>query len=177
MKKIILFLTVAVLVFVAASCGKEDNIHIDPDEIETTEVEETTTDQEQEQTYNFYESEEKVYEVDNKYCSLCFPEKWKDKVEVTAYDSDAGYTVSFSAVFGSDKVPLYNIVFGESTEGYLLGTINTEKGEQTVYVEDRSYLYDGQLSEKNESEYYDMCEGLNDIISNLVYSEGLTLAE
>lgn len=38
------------------------------------------------------------------------------------------------------------------------------------------FLLERQLSAHDESTYYGMCEGVNDIISNLVYVSGMTLA-
>lgn len=167
MKRIMaLFAAVMLLVFIA-SCSVDEN-HKDSIENDNNMV--LTT------AYDFYKSEEDVYEINSNHCKLKFPEKWKDNIETSVYEDENVYKVSFTAVFGSESVPLYNFIFGETEDGYLLGRVMTDAGEQNVYLEDMSAFYEGQLSEKNELTYYEMCEGVNDIISYLVYVEGMTLA-
>ena len=170
MKKSVAFFVAAVFLLSAASCSMVDTGE-KYDAISETEKNTVFT-----TAYDFYKSEEDVFKINSKHCTLSFPIKWKDNVETVIYEDESIYKVSFYAVFGSESIPLYNFIFGDSQEGYLLGTVKTDAGEQNVFLDDMSSLYEGQLSENDELTYFEMCEGVNDIISNLVYVEGMTLA-
>lgn len=170
MKKYAMLFVAIMLLFCMASCSMNGS---DDKASETTQ---TTIDPLSTTSYDYYRSPEDVYEINSKHCPLFFPVKWQDKVETIVNEDEGVYTVSFFAVFGTDSIPLYNFTFGSSDEGYLLGTVKTEAGDENVYLTDTSSAYKGQLSEEDELTYFEMCEGVNDIISNLVYVSGMTLA-
>jgi len=157
MKRVAMFIIMGMVLLFVAACGKQEE-----------ESSKNTT-------MDFYKSDEEVFEINSKHCPLFFPTKWKDMVSTKVQEEETTYKVSFFAKLGSESLPLYEIVFGDSTEGYLLGTVQTEAGMQSVYIVDTFSYEEGSLPENLELTYYEMCEGINDIISNLVYKNGMTI--
>ncbi len=183
MKKFVLILIVMAVLLCSVSCAKiEKDSDLDSTDNAVVDSKDSVADDEKDEeesdsSKEFYKSDAEVYEINSKHCSLYFPTEWKDNVETVVYEDGEIYEVRFNAVFDTDSIPLYSFVFGESEEGYLLGNVKTDIGDQDVYLVDMSSQYDGELSEDDEYTYYAMCEGVNDIISNLVYVSGMTLAD
>ncbi len=169
MKKLTLIFLTLMLLLSLASCAIFENSKSDNESENGKNIVLTTA-------YDFYKSEEEVYEINSEHCPLYFPTKWKDNVKIDVYEDETMFKVSFYSVFGSDTIPLYDFIFGESSEGYILGAVRTDEGLRDLYLVDLSSSYDGQLSESDELTYFEMCEGVNDIISHLVYVNGLALA-
>ena len=124
---------------------------------------------------DFYKSEEEMFEIHDKPCTLYFPTKWRDKVHIETEEQKNAYTIAFFTELGGKSLPLYKIVFGESEKGYLLGTIQIDTTKQSVYIVDTYSDEVELLSEQLKNTYYEMCEGINDVISGLVYKNGMQL--
>lgn len=184
MKRIFSVLMAAIILMSLASCAKrsaDEAPEVTESDVKSTEVNTNTSDTEKDEentsaSADFYKTNEKMFEINSKHCSVQFPEKWKDMVEIKVTETETAYQISFYAVINCNKIPLYTFVFGDSAEGYLLGRVSTEKGEQDVFLIDLFSEYKGGLSEADEFTYYEMSEGVNHIISKLVYDNGMVIS-
>ena len=125
----------------------------------------------------FFKTDEETYIIETAYGPLKFPVKWKDYTFTETVQSGDTYGVAFTAVFGEERFSLYTIAFGNALGGYKLGTVNTENGEDDVYLIDAYNEAIEMTSEENRDVYYQMCEDVNVIISKLVYDSGMVLAD
>lgn len=134
---IIFIFIVIVMMFSSCNSGK-------------TEQKDTSSSDSAKETLQIGEYVENVYEIETEYCTLKFPSKWQDKLTVTIENN----TVYF--IHNASKVMVFSIVFGNETQGYLLGTLNT--GGKSITVS----TIEGNLDESNEY-YNELCSICNDI--------------
>lgn len=181
MNKILSVLMAVLFLTSFVSCAKKTDGELpEVTDTEASSVDDTTkTQKKEEKTENssseFYKTDEKMYEINSVHCSVQFPERWKDMVETQVTETEDTYQITFYALINHNKIPLYTFVFGDTEEGYLLGRVNTEKGEQNVFIIDLFSEYQGGLSEEDELIYFEMSDGVNHIISKLVYDNGMII--
>lgn len=101
---------------------------------------------------------EEVFTIETKYCNLCYPEKWKENLQIGIDENDV-YTVNFSA----DGIELFDLSFN-GEDGYALGTLKTEEGNFVVRV----VSYDIDDSIENYETYLMMQDDINIIIEHMV---------
>lgn len=127
-------------------------------------------------------TDEVVNEVENKepdvitetsYGDLHFPGKWKDDVFIET-DAEDPYTVSYYGVVDDEKYLLFSLVFGES-DGYCLGTFDTEEGNINMYIEEGKLDNIDHLSDKKQKQLYDMQINVNYILQNLEDEKGFSI--
>ena len=121
----------------------------------------------------FYKAEDDTYKIVTPYCDLYYSAEWKDAVTVKMSDSEP-FSATFIALLDGKNVSLFTIVMGNSSEqGYVLGTLKTDKGDTNVYLIDHSGETNVEFSEESQLIYDRMCEDVNVIISNLIYKSGM----
>jgi len=162
-KRIIIALLLVALILSAASCVRADS-----------KDDEQTTDS---VTEAFVKTDEDVFEIETPYATLKFPVKWQKYVKAEGVQNTLNYSVTFTAVFGEKTLTLYTIVFGDSTNGYKLGTLKAEDGDVNVYLVDTYDAAAETLSADEFDVYGEMYKDVNVIISKLVYDDGLVLAD
>ena len=178
MKRTVAILLVAVLLVGFSSCLKKTDVDsVTTDDMTSSTVTKNTSGETGDpSSIEFFKTDEAMYEINSKHCSLQYPEKWKDNVAIEVNETGDAYSVIFYAIIAEEKIPMYAFVFGISDEGYCLGSVNTEKGNQDVFIIDMFGEYKGGLSEEAEYLYYEMCEGVNHVISKLVYDNGMVIS-
>lgn len=168
MNKIIL-LCITALLCVCCFCGCGDESTVSkatvPQETEITESTQVTAE--------YIKSDEEVFEIKTSYCSLYYPTKWKDNVK-TEVITDEPCVVKFTALLDNKEYPLFDITFGETEKGFLLGTLPTETESIDVYLLDYSDNFPKDLSEEDKNNLNEMSNDVNVIISELVYKSGMT---
>lgn len=111
-----------------------------------------------------YVSGDDVFEIKMEPTSLYYPSQWKDKVTVDVNDG--------KATFSSDKVKLFDIIFGEADDNaYLVGSYDGTD----VYIV--SYdIEQGKLSDNDFMNLRAMQESVDVIIDHLRQDEKFKLA-
>lgn len=173
MKRIGIF-CVCIAMLLMCSCGANKNEEESTSEDSENEFATGDTSPE-DTTIEFYQTDEETYAINTPYCKLYYPIKWAELVETSVSEAESFYEVSFYAELEGSSIPLFNVTFGEGSEGYLLGKLETDEGEIKVFLSVFSDDYNGSLSAEAEGDYYQMCEDINVIISKLVYENGLVL--
>ena len=137
MKKKLAVLMILTCLIILSACGKEPQEPLNSAEPEPTQI--------------IAEETEPTFTVSAGGLKLKYPEKWKDRVSVTAEDD--------RVCFACGEVKLFDIAFN-SEEGGILGTVKEE--EYTVlYVKD-------YVLETEDVELYAMQEDINVILQNLM---------
>lgn len=98
--------------------------------------------------------DDSVFEIETSVTTLYYPTKWKDRVTVDVEDTK----VSFSC----DGTPLFDLVFTESDDGYLLGTYSGTPINIVDYM-----VYDDTLAA--------MQEDVNVILQHLMEDENFVI--
>ena len=145
--------------------------------VEDSEKDKETNDRTQTSSSDFYKTDEDTLKITTPYGDVKYPKTWKDRVKTESGQNGDSFEVSFTAVLGNKNIPLYSFVFGETSEGYKLGTLKTNKETVDVYIIDAYYDAAAELDEEQLNLYYEMCEDVNVIISKLVYDNGMVLAD
>ena len=99
---------------------------------QNTQVNESQDDQESGENLE----EEKGFDIETLYATLCYPEKWKDVVTVRKIDGTY-FTVGFYGTIGEKTdIQLFDMIFG-GEEGFTLGYLQVE--DVTINVNIISY--------------------------------------
>ena len=176
MKKVLaLFLLIAVLI---SGCGKEPDKNAN--EITINQIEsgvvikenEPTEFEDGENPEEYVKVESEVFVIENEFCDLYYPVKWKENVVVN--QDEFGSTVKFSAKSGNKEVALFEIIFNMDGE-IPLGTISKEDSNIYVAMNDLSGTWPEDLSEYETETFTFMLEDVNVLISKLVYESGMVL--
>ena len=146
MKRIVLLLLVLVVLLSAAACSddKKDGDSVEPTQAAASQVDPAQEEPEDEET--------PTYVIQAGGLNLKYPEKWKDKVEVTVTDE--------SASFACGDVKLFELLFSAREGSYVLGTVI---GEKNVVIS----LVDYELN-SDDPELLEMQMGVNVILQNLM---------
>lgn len=120
----------------------------------------------------YINSDVDTFVVETDYCPLHFPVKWEEYIEVEIF-TETAYSVLYSAILDNgDRVPVFEIVFNESNDGVLLGTLdNSEK--VNVYLVDHSDNLPSDLTEDDTERIYMISEDVNVLISKLIYESNM----
>ena len=110
-------------------------------------------------------SGEEVFDIKTDYCTLKYPEEYKDTVKTTVINTGV-YAVCFTTTVNNNEVKIFDIVFG-GEEGYKLGTLKDGKKSIDVYVKDYSADFPKDISEEDGNRLDVMAQKINVIISNL----------
>ncbi len=179
MKKIFLILLTAVILLSVCSCKKENTPDTaddtDPIVSDTAELGDDTT---EDVSDKFYVSDAEVYEIETPYSPIYYPTKWKDIVITETSEDDAAYKIKFSAQLDGKSIPLYTVVFGTNESGHIAaGTlmIGEDEAIRVYFVDHSAAGMEADLTEASEVTYLTMCEDINVIISNLIYTSGMEL--
>ena len=103
--------------------------------------------------YDFVVNQEIEYEdvstfdIKTSVTTLKYPNKWKDKVDIDISDN--------GVKFSNDGTSLFDLIFSENSDGYLLGTYN----ETPIYIVN----YEAETDEQAQ-----MLEDVNVILQNLI---------
>ena len=156
MKRFLCFVIVAVMLLSFVGCKEKTG----------TDTDDTTSD---ETTVMIGTYEKDVFEIETAYCTLKFPEKWQDAVEVTVNEGE-NTVVGFAAK--DSGIKLFDIIMGDG-DGDMLGTLQTENGSIAVKVV--SYSFDSTLPD-----YETLCaitEDINVIINRLASEYSFSVGE
>ena len=166
MKKICILLTAVLLsvCFVGCDSGASDNTS-------TTAIASSGS---EESEISFYKTDEDTFEIKTEYCSLYYPKKWEKYIK-TETDDKEPYTVKFIALEEKDEIPLFDVVFGESSIGSKLGKLEIDNEKVDVYLVDHSGEWSENITKDSESNLYAMSEDVNVLISKLVYNSEMVL--
>ena len=179
MKKFLMFLLALSILICACSCGKKETTKTENKTNETTsDTTEVTDTAEVTEESKFFVSDKDVYEIETPYAPLYYPVEYKDIVTTEVTEGDGGYAIKFSAQLEGKSVPLYTVIFGDYEGEYIAaGTLTTDFDKSVrVYFEDHSgALTEAGLTGASETTYLAMCEDMNVVISNLVYTSGMEI--
>lgn len=177
MKRFFLILLALTILASVCSCKKGEVVESGDDNVEQETVDTSGTFDNSavvtDETRPFERYDEETNKISTPYGPLSYPAEWQDTVTTEVTESEASYVVKFFANLDSKTVPLYNIVFGESETGYKLGELTADNGTVVIYCEDFTAEREEQLSEASKETYNNLCMGLNNIISSLVYENGM----
>lgn len=166
MKKITLLCIVTMLcIFCFCGCSEETTVS------EATTPQGTT--ESIQATAEYLKNDEEVFEIKTPYCSLYYPTKWKDSIK-TEVTSDEPCVVKFKALLGGKEYSLFDVSFGKTEKGYLLGSLPTDSESVDVYLIDHSEKFPKDLTEENKNNLNAMANDVNVLISELVYASGMT---
>ncbi|MDY3238800.1 MAG: hypothetical protein SOW80_01610 [Anaerovoracaceae bacterium] len=150
MRKNIAFILIFIVINVACGCSAHKSGEID-----------------------FYSTDEQVYEIETKYCQICYPQKWENEVDIVISE-ESPYTVHFSTAIGEKEVKLFDIIFDEE-DGFKIGMLQSDKEIHDLYIVN----YDFKRENFSEEDYFklcEMCDDVNVIISKLLESNNFELA-
>lgn len=184
MKKFLLFLLATLMIISVCSCGKKNsndkssnNEEIKP--AVTDNVNSEAADSTEEDVSNkFYESDADVYGIDTPYGVIYYPLIWSDTVSTEVTETNTAYSIKFFAQLDGKSVPLYSVVFGtyDGDNCISSGSLSVDNKNVRVYFVDHSAEgMEAGLTGEHETTYLTMCEAINDIISNLIYKNGMEL--
>lgn len=204
-KKILVFAVLALITVFLASCGDAGNaptepasdpagiptLNVDPMNttaalettavLETTaapdtmKIPETTAETAAVETYPFYRSDVECFEIETPYGVLLYPKKWQESCSVELSEGNP-YVASFNAVLNGDRVKLFDFCFGDVPEnGTPLGKMPYNGSELTVSLVDYGETILEKYPETDYPDLYMMSEDMNEVISGLVYNNGLQI--
>lgn len=126
-------------------------------------------------TIGYAETTEDTFKIDTEYCSLHYPVKWEEYTDVEIL-TEPYYSVVFNAILDdSNKIPVFEIVFGDNNIGVLLGTVNIENENVNIYLVDNSDNWPSELSDSEKERLNMMSEDVNVLISKLVYENQMVV--
>lgn len=166
MKKlfIVLMSVLLTICFFGCDSGVSDNNS-------TTATPDTTN---EESEISFYKSDEETFEIKTEYCSLYYPKKWEKYIK-TEIDDKETYSVKFIALEEKDEIPLFDVVFGKSSTGSKLGSLEIDNEKVDVYLVDHSGEWPENITKDSESNLFAMSEDVNVLISKFVYNSKMVL--
>lgn len=159
-KKIISIILIVSSFALFAGCNTENS---DSSMIESTDATSVSEDDAE-----YFKSEEDVFEIKTPYCSLYYPKKWKDSINIEVKNGEQ-CVVKFTAKSGAKEYALFDISFGEVENGFLLGSLPTDTENIDIYLVDYSGELPDDLPEEDKNNMLAMVEDVNVIISELVY--------
>lgn len=105
------------------------------------------------------------FEIETKYCTLYYPEIWKEQIEIN-FSDEVGYKVEFYGnVDGKESKHLFNICFN-SDDGDLLGYFDSEE-VVNVSVERIDLEFDSDWTDEEQTQIYAMQEEMNFVVDML----------
>ncbi len=134
---------------------------------------EETPESESESTVDFSKYDEDIIKLSTPYVTLEYPVKWNGVVATETFENESSYTVKFYAYLDYQYISLADFVIGNSSDGIILGTIDTASGEIPIYLIDYSAHSGNYLSQASKDIFFQMSEEVNIIISNLIYNSGM----
>lgn len=111
-------------------------------------------------------------EFQTPYCTLRYPEQWKDQVTVKKSAVDGGLTVTYCAVIAAKQYELFTVCFGESSKGELFGYLPGDGNIIPVYIECHKITEDAGLTEGEQALFYSMMEGVNEVSRSISSTAG-----
>lgn len=136
----------------------------DVDETEPTEKADKNSDKKTDTKTEF----EACTDIKTPYCTLKFPEEWKDYLKVEHIDSDV-YTVKFYADLDNRKpVLMFSIIFG-GDDGEQLGAVKSTNGEIVSVNLVFESLDNVNYSEKEMKIIREMQDGVNTLIDQIPF--------
>lgn len=110
-----------------------------------------------------------AFEIETKYCSLYYPEKWKNHVDIR-YSETAGYKVEFyGSIEGKEEMHLFDVCFN-SDDGTLLGYFD-RKEVVNISVDVMEISFGADWTQKEMDQIYSMQEDVNFVIEKLELEE------
>lgn len=173
MKRTYLAIIAAVLlVFAVVGCSQTPESETTAPISSASADSDTTSNEESEPTPNYMADVSQTYDIATKYCTLQYPEKWKDKVE-TNVDEGETYTVAFSATVDGKVYSLFDICFG-GEQGYTVGELNVNGQVTPVSVVTQELTFPDGMEQETQLELLAMQEDVNTIIQSLEQYNGFT---
>lgn len=159
---LIVAISILVILFVKGNNIEKSN---DTDKIES--VENDIADENQEiEDEGIAEEQIKAFEIETKYCTLFFPEIWKNHIEVK-FSEEAGYKAEFyGLVEGKDAQHLFDVCFN-SDDGNLLGYFENEDEIINVSFDVFELEFDDSWSQEEIDQIYSMQEEMNFVMEML----------
>lgn len=102
-------------------------------------------------------SENQDLVIDTPYCELHFPSEWNGYIYTSVEQNDQAYKVIFTGILDEQKVDLFSVVFGDSTE-MPIGTLIQSDGSEVVVRLNVDLFNPAGLSEQQISLAYEIME-------------------
>ena len=116
-------------------------------------------------------------EISTKYGTLLYPKEWESNLRTEIVDSDVYKVEFYGTVEGKTEQHLFDLSFN-GTEGYNLGTLKTESGEDVaINIESYDFELDDTWTEDEQFVLYSMLEDINYTIGMLSENGNFTIAD
>ena len=116
-------------------------------------------------------------EISTKYGTLLYPKEWESNLRTEIVDSDVYKVEFYGTVEGKTEQHLFDLLFN-GTEGYNLGTLKTESGEDVaINIVSYDFELDDSWAEDEKFTLYAMQEDINYTIGMLSENENFTIAD
>ena len=116
-----------------------------------------------------------MLDIETDYCVLKYPSQWEKYLEVKDDTTDGVFTKTFLCNISNLNIKMFEIHFGKSEIGDLVGYITTGDEKTPVYVEYGEFSGDNSLSKDDETIIYAMFEGVNDVVQSIKKSNGFSI--
>ena len=162
------------LIFAIAGCGQTTNSETAVPSSSASADSDTSSNEEGKPTPNYMDDASQTYDISTEYCTLQYPEKWKDKVETNVSEGEV-YTVAFSATVNDETYSLFDICFG-GEQGYAIGEINVNAQTIPVSVVTYELAFSDGMEQETQMDLLAMQEDVNTVIQSLGQYNGFTPA-
>jgi len=115
-------------------------------------------------------------EISTKYGTLLYPLEWEKNLRTEVVDKEEYKVEFYGTVEGKKEQHLFDLSFN-GTEGYNLGTLKTESGEDVqINIESYDFELDDSWTEDEKFTLYAMQEDINYTIGMLSENENFTVS-
>ena len=117
-------------------------------------------------------SKDPMVEIKTPYCTLEYPQRWKDSMSVKESEQNGVLAETFYAVISGKEYALYTVYFGDALSGDLYGYLPYEDTNVAVHIECHKLAESAGLSEEEAMQFYEMIEGVNEIALSISAAPG-----
>ena len=110
--------------------------------------------------------------INTPYCTLEYPQRWKDSMSVKESEANGVLAETFYAVISGKEYALYTVYFGDTLVGDLYGYLPYEDTNVAVHIECHKLAESAGLSEEEAMQFYEMIEGVNEIALSISAAPG-----
>ena len=115
-----------------------------------------------------------MMEIDTPYGYLKYPQKFEKWIDIADTSDADELAITFYTSVTGDEVKMFTVCFGDEDKGEFIGYVTENDTKIPVTIEVFQEEIDDNISEDKMETYYDMVDGVNEILKSIMNFETYT---